>query len=114
MRNNDDIDWPVHSLTLSFRHSTTGAPWRRFTRTRRREVQIEVVENGRGEMSATILHCCWTPAEVRQELLLSNVASYHGLVMSAVRCRRSYYKEQWMVVVTEEDLVDHGRTTSRN
>ena len=41
----------------------------------------------------------------RQELLLStsNVASYHGSAMSVVmiRYRKSYYKEQWMVVVAE-------------
>ena len=28
--------------------------------------------------------------------------------------RRSHYKEQWMVVVAEEDLVNHERTTSSN
>ena len=40
----------------------------------------------------------------------SSVASWHGLAMSVmvIRCRISYYKEQWMVVV------NHGRTTSRN
>ena len=47
---------------------------------------------------------------------LSSVASYHGLAMSVViiRCRTSYYNEEWMVVVAEEYLVNHGRTTSRN
>ena len=46
----------------------------------------------------------------------SSVANFHGSAMSVVmiRCRRSYYKEQWMVVVADEDLVNHGRTTSRN
>ena len=52
----------------------------------------------------------------------SSVASYHGSVMSIVMilCRRSYCKvshiveEQWMVVVADEDIVNHGRTTSRN
>ena len=29
-------------------------------------------------------------------------------------CRRSYYKEQWMVGVAVKDRVDHGRKTSRN
>ena len=29
-------------------------------------------------------------------------------------CRKSYYKEQWVVVITEADLVNHGRTTSTN
>ena len=51
----------------------------------------------------------------RQEL---TVTSYHDLAMSVVmiHCHRSYHKEQWMtvvVVVTEEDFVTHGRTTSR-
>ena len=52
----------------------------------------------------------------RQELLLSTVASYYGSTMSVVmiRCRRSYYKEQWMLGVAEEDRVNHGRTTSMN
>ena len=42
----------------------------------------------------------------RQELLLSSVASYHGSAVSLmmVRCQRSYYEEQWMVGVAEEDL----------
>ena len=41
----------------------------------------------------------------RQEALLSSVASNHGLARYVtIRCRRSYYKEQWMVVVTEEEL----------
>ena len=46
----------------------------------------------------------------------SSVASYHCSAMSVVliRCRRSYYKEQWVAIVAEEDLVNHGRTTSRN
>ena len=49
----------------------------------------------------------------RQELLLS---SYHGSAMSVVmmRCRRSYYKELRNVVFVEDDLVNHGRITSRN
>ena len=47
----------------------------------------------------------------------SSVASYHGTAMYVkMRCRRSYYNEQWLVVVAEEDLVNHGRTgtTPRN
>ena len=46
----------------------------------------------------------------------SSVASYHGSAISVVmiRYRRSHYKEQWMVVVAEEVLVNHARTTSRN
>ena len=28
--------------------------------------------------------------------------------------RRSYYNEQWMAFVGDEDLVNHGRTTSKN
>ena len=46
----------------------------------------------------------------------SNVASYHGSAISVamIRCWRSYYKERRMVVVVKEDLVNHGRTTSRN
>ena len=46
----------------------------------------------------------------------SSFTSYHSSAMSVVMIhyRRSYYKEQWMVVVAEEDLVNHGRTTSRN
>ena len=45
------------------------------------------------------------------ELLLSIVRSYHGSAMSVVMISywRSYYKEQWMVVVTEEDCVSHGQ-----
>ena len=27
-----------------------------------------------------------------------------------VRCRKSYYKEQWVVVVAEENRVNHGKT----
>ena len=44
-----------------------------------------------------------------------SITSYHGSAMSVVtiRCQRSCYKEQWVVVATEEDLVNHG-TTSRN
>ena len=38
--------------------------------------------------------------------------SLESVVM--IRCRSSYYKEQWMVVVAEKDLVNHGRTTSTN
>ena len=53
----------------------------------------------------------------RQELVLSSITSYqcHGLATSVVmiRCRRSYYKKQQMVVITEKDLVNHGRKTSR-
>ena len=49
----------------------------------------------------------------RHELLNcqpSIIASHHGSAMYVVmtRCRRSCYKEQWMVVVAEEDLVNHG------
>ena len=38
------------------------------------------------------------------------------LTMSVVvmRCWRSYYKEQWAIIVAEEDCVNHGRTTPRN
>ena len=52
----------------------------------------------------------------RHELLLSTVASYHGSATSVIvmRCRILYYKKQWMAVVTEEDFVDHWRSTSRN
>ena len=44
------------------------------------------------------------------------VACYHGSAMSVVvlRCRGSYYKEQWMTVDADVDLVNRGRTTSRN
>ena len=51
-----------------------------------------------------------------QKLLLSSAASYHGSAMYVVIIRylRSYYKEQWTVVVAEEDLVNHGRKTARN
>ena len=47
----------------------------------------------------------------RQELFLSSVACYHDLTIFGVmiRCHGSYYKEQWMVVVAEEDLINHGR-----
>ena len=54
----------------------------------------------------------------RQEfsMSMSSGACYHGLVMPVVmiRCRRSYYKEQWVIVVAEEDLVKHESTTSGN
>ena len=45
-----------------------------------------------------------------------NVASYHGSATSVakVRCWRSYYNEQWMVFVAEEDFANHGRATSTN
>ena len=47
---------------------------------------------------------------------LSIIASYHGSAMSVVMicCRRSYCMEQWMVVIPEEDLVNHSRMTCRN
>ena len=47
---------------------------------------------------------------------LSGVVNYHGLAMSVVRYAAEYHttKEQWVVVVAEEDLVNHGRTTSGN
>ena len=47
----------------------------------------------------------------RQELLLST-ASVAWFIMCVVmiRGRRSYYKEQWMVIVAEEDIVNNGRT----
>ena len=43
----------------------------------------------------------------------ASVASYHDSAMSVlvIRCQRSCYKEQWMAVVAEENLVFHGRTT---
>ena len=46
----------------------------------------------------------------------ASIASYHGSAMYVIVtcCRRSYCKEQWMVVIAEEDLANHGRTTSRN
>ena len=41
----------------------------------------------------------------------SSVARYYGSAMSVVmiHCLRPYNKEQWMVVVAEEDFVNHGR-----
>ena len=41
----------------------------------------------------------------------SSVASYHSSAMSAVmiHCRKSYYNEQWIIVVAVEDRVNHGR-----
>ena len=46
----------------------------------------------------------------------SSVASYHAAAMSVVviRCQRSRFKEQWMVVVTEEDHLHQRRTTLSN
>ena len=45
----------------------------------------------------------------------SSVASYHGsAVCRMLRCRRSYYREQLMAVVADEDLVNHEKTTSKN
>ena len=45
--------------------------------------------------------CVWQQVDIlarRRELLLSGVASYHGLATSVVviRCWRSYYREQWV------------------
>ena len=46
----------------------------------------------------------------------SGVAGCHGLAMSVVmiHCQRSYYKEQWILGVADEDCVNRGRTTSKN
>ena len=40
------------------------------------------------------------------------VASYHDSAMSTVMtlCQESYYRKQWLVVVAEEDRVNHGKT----
>ena len=56
------------------------------------------------------------PDERRFYCQLSSVASYHGSSTSAItiRCQKPYYKEQWIVVLTEEDPVNRGRTTSGN
>ena len=62
--------------------------------------------------------CVWQRVDIlagRQQLLLPTVKlSGFGHVM--IHCRRSYYKEQWMIglVVAYEDLVNHWRTTSVN
>ena len=47
---------------------------------------------------------------------MSSVASYHGLALSVVmiRCQRAYDQEQRMVVIAQEDLINHRSTTSRN
>ena len=47
---------------------------------------------------------------------LPSVTSCHCSAMSVIMicCRRWYYKEQRMVIVTEKDLINHGRTTARN
>ena len=52
----------------------------------------------------------------RLELLMSTVTGYHGSAMSVVviRRRRSYYNEQWMIVVADEDIANHGKTTPRH
>ena len=41
----------------------------------------------------------------------SNVAIHHGLAMSAetIRCQKSYCREREMVVVAEEERVNHGK-----
>ena len=46
----------------------------------------------------------------QRELLLLTYKGYHGSAMSAVtiRCHKSCRKEQWLVVVAEEDRVNHG------
>ena len=46
----------------------------------------------------------------------SSITSYHGSAASIVviRYQRSYYREQWMVVITEEGLINQGKTTSKN
>ena len=46
----------------------------------------------------------------------SSVAICHRSAMYVVmiRSKRSYFKEQWVAVVAEVDLANHGRTTSRN
>ena len=48
---------------------------------------------------------------VRQELLLPSVANYHDSVMSvvAIRCQKSNCREQLMIVVAEEERVNHCR-----
>ena len=54
----------------------------------------------------------------RQELLLPTVKhpKLSGSAMSAVtiRWQKSYYSEQWMVVVAEVDRVNRRRITSKN
>ena len=51
-----------------------------------------------------------------QELLPSSIAVCYVSAISVINicCRRSYYRGQWMVVIAEEDLMDHGGTASRN
>ena len=46
----------------------------------------------------------------------SGFAGFYGSAISIImmRCRRSYYKGQWFVVIAEEDLINHGKTTSRH
>ena len=48
----------------------------------------------------------------RQKLLLSAVEgrklSRFAQYVATIRCRRSYYKEQWMVGVADEDRVNQG------
>ena len=41
----------------------------------------------------------------------SSIASDHGSALSVVMicCRRSYYKEQWMVSVKQEDCVNYEK-----
>ena len=55
----------------------------------------------------------------RPELLLSTVKrrkfSWFGHVCRHdIRCQRSYYREQRMVFVAEDERVSHGRATSNN
>ena len=47
---------------------------------------------------------------------LPNIANYHGLATSAImiRCQKLYYSEQWTAIITEEEHVSDGGTTSRN
>ena len=65
--------------------------------------------------------CPWKQVNIlteHQELLLSSVklAYYLGSAMSdaTTRYQKSYYMEQQMVFVVEEDRINHGGTTSQN
>ena len=70
--------------------------------------QTNVYGNRRSISSMNVRSFYWVPS----------VASYHGSAMSsswyAAKGHSWYYKEQWIVVVAEEYLVNQRRTTSRN
>ena len=48
----------------------------------------------------------WQQVNILAGAFTVNCQASHA-IMAMIRCRRSYSKEHWMVVVAEEDLVNH-------